>query len=99
MHQISLRAPDELVDRVRDSARAEGISVNSFIVHTLDAATTSEHLDDLGERMRERLRRAGLLEEPGVYDGPVPDPALVARAGRRAGRGKPLSDYVSEGRD
>ncbi len=98
MHQISLRAPDEIVSRVRDSARAEGMSVNAFIVHVLDAATSSEHLDDLGQRLRERLRRAGLLDEPALYEGPVPDPVAVAAAGRRAARGTPLSDYVSEGR-
>lgn len=50
------------------------------------------------EWLRERLALAGLLVPPAMPRR-RPDPAAVALARRRAGRGTPLSDLVAEGRE
>lgn len=97
MAQISWRAPDELVDRVRAAAAAEHRSVNEFLTRLAEAATNPDMAGDEWERTRERLRRAGLLVEPGPPRR-RPDPELLAEARREAGKGVPLSDIVSEGR-
>lgn len=98
MAQVSWRAPDELVDRVKAAAAAENRSVNEFLTRLAEAATDPDLAGDEWERTRERLRRAGLLAEPGPPRR-RPDPELVAEARREAGRsGVSLSDLVSEGR-
>lgn len=48
---------------------------------------------------RERLSEAGLLARIPSRSVTRPDPAVVERARKAAGKGKPLSEYVSEGRD
>lgn len=99
MAQVSWRAPDELVDRVRAAAAAQNRSVNEYLTRLAEAATNPDHAGDEWERMRERLRRAGLLVEPEPRTArPRQDPELLAEARREAGRGTPLSDLVSEGR-
>ena len=97
MSQVTWRASDELVERARSVAADAGRSLNDFITHVLTAAVDPDQAGTELERTRERLRRAGILVEPGP---PVrrPDPDAVAAARRRAGGGKPLSDWVSEGR-
>jgi uncharacterized protein (DUF1778 family) len=99
MRQITIRASDELIDRVKAAARSHGESMNEWVVFVLDAATDPAHVGDRAEQLRERLRRAGLLLEPVARTSPRPAPALVEAAGRRAARGKPVSDYVVEDRD
>jgi plasmid stability protein len=100
MPQLSLRTDEELARRLRDRARAEGTSVNAWIVRVLRAATEPEPAGSEAERVRERLRLAGILAEPAGDPPDDPrDPRQVARARRAAGRGRPLSDLVSEGRD
>ena len=97
---MTWRAPDELLDLVRAAAAAEGRSANEFITRLAEAATDPELAGDGRERTRERLRRAGLLFDPGPRPaGPPPDPELVAEAREAAGRsGVLLSDLISEGR-
>ena len=97
MTQVSWRAPDELVHRVRAAARQRGRSLNEFMTSVLDAATDPDLAGDEAERMRERLAAAGLLARPEPRAG-RPDPAEVAAARVRAGRGRRLSDFVSTGR-
>jgi hypothetical protein len=98
MAQITLRVPDELADRLRAAAAAENRSVNEFMTRLAEAATDPDMAGDEWERTRERLRRAGLLVEPGPPR-ERPDPELVAEARREAGKsGVLLSDLVSEGR-
>jgi len=98
MRQISWRAPDELVERVRHAATRSGSSVNAWISQVLDAATDPELSGSEADRVRDRLARAGLLAEPTSIRVTRPDPAEVADARRAAGRGTPLSELVIEGR-
>jgi hypothetical protein len=48
--------------------------------------------------LRERLERAGLLAHPKPVPYLHPDPAAVAAAAKRAGRGRTLSSIVIEER-
>ena len=98
MHQVSWRAADELVQRVRQVAAGRGESMNEFITRVLDAATDPDLAGGENDRLRERLRRAGLLWEP---EAPHvrPDRAAVSAAGRRAGSAGPhAADLVAEER-
>lgn len=61
MAQVTWRAPDELVTRVRRAADQRGTSVNEFVTRVLDAATDPELTDDEALRARERLAAAGPL--------------------------------------
>ncbi|MGQ0718430.1 MAG: transcriptional regulator [Pseudonocardiales bacterium] len=98
MTQLTWRAPDELVARVRRAADQRGSSVNEFVTRVLDAATDPELTDDESLRVRERLAAAGLLAPVGP---PRPRPAGddLAGARRRAGQGHPLADLVRDGRE
>lgn len=96
--QVTWRADDELVDRVRHAARAWGWSVNEYVTRVLDAATDPAHAADDTERLRERLSRAGLLAAPGAPRTRPPH-AAVQRARRAASDGTPLSDFVHRGRE
>jgi len=99
MTQVTWRASDELVERVRHAARAEQRSMNDYLTHVLDAVTNPDSAGSERERLRERLARAGLLEpEPEGPPRERPDRRAFEAARQAAGRGKPLSDFVSEGR-
>lgn len=98
MTQVTWRASEELAGRVKRAAAQQGRSVNEFLTRVLDAATNPDLADDERQRTRERLARAGLLLETRPVDHEPPDPEELARAGRAAGQGTPLSDFVSEGR-
>jgi hypothetical protein len=98
MAQITLRVPDVLADDLRRAAAERGQSLNAWAAVVLQVAVDPELSGDEAERTRERLRRAGLLAEPGQRRGSRPDDATVARARQAAGQGRPLSDYVVEGR-
>jgi hypothetical protein len=97
MVQVTVRADELLLERVRVAARHHGRSLNGYIVDVLSAATDPSLNDDASERIRERLRAAGLLVEVAPVRG-RPSSADVETARRRAGRGVPLSDLVSRGR-
>lgn len=98
MANVTLRVDDETWAAVKAAAEREGKSANAYVAGVLTAVTDPSSAEDEFERLRERLRRAGLLEEAPRSTKPRPDPAAVRAAGRRAGRGKPVSDYVIEGR-
>ncbi len=97
--QITWRADDVLVDRVRYAARSRELSVNEFMTRVLDVATdASRDPDGLGS-VRERLAAAGLLAGAGArLTEPAPPADEVATARRRAARGALASDVVSEDR-
>lgn len=97
MSQVTWRAPDALVERVRHAAARDGFSLNEYLTRLAIAATDPELAESDVERLRERLARAGLLASDGDAR-QRPDAATVARARRKAGRGTPLSDLVAEGR-
>lgn len=98
MAQLTWRAADELLARVRRAAEQRGSSINGFVTQVLDAATDPDLTDDESLRVRERLAAAGLLASVGP---PRPRPADddVAGARRRANQGHQLADLVREGRE
>ena len=98
MSQVTWRAPDELVERVRRAAERQGRSLNAYLTRLAEAAVNPELAGDELERLRERLTRAGLIAEPGPRRR-RPDREAVAGAGRRAGHGTPLSDLIVRERE
>lgn len=97
MAQVTWRAPDDLVDRVRQVATDQGRSVNEYLTQVLDAATNPDLAGSEAARVRERLARAGLLAEAGVPR-QRPDEEALARARAAAGTGTPLADLVGQER-
>ena len=98
MAQITIRADDDLVQRVKRSAAEVGRSMNDYVTSVLDAATDPNLAGTSAERLRERLHNAGLLTTPTRLSGRRPSAAAVVAAGSRAAAGRPVSDFVSDGR-
>lgn len=99
MARISLRIPDQLAEDVKADARRKNLSVNGYITYLLKTASDPEFGGTEAERMRERFRRAGLLQEWPPIDGDRPSREELEKARTEAGQGKSLSEYVIEGRD
>ncbi|MEM9608396.1 MAG: toxin-antitoxin system HicB family antitoxin [Actinomycetota bacterium] len=100
MGQITVRADDELVDRVKAAAADVGRSMNEWIVQVLDTATDPDLEGDETTRLREKLRQAGLLYEPPLRGERRPiDPDRLAAARQAMSGGVPLSKLVIEGRE
>lgn len=97
MSQVTWRAPDELVERVRQVAARQGRSLNDYLTRLAQAAVDPELAGDDMERLRERLARAGLSIAPGAKRR-RPDRSAVAKASRKAGEGTPLSELIKEER-
>ncbi|MGI8749452.1 MAG: toxin-antitoxin system HicB family antitoxin [Thermoleophilaceae bacterium] len=98
MKQISLRVPESLAAELAREAADRGTSVNSLATTVLRAAVDPDFSGDEAERLRARLRRAGLLANP---EGAAPDPPTseeLERARAAAGDGTQLSELVSAGR-
>jgi prevent-host-death family protein len=57
-------------------------------------AEVGERAEQAADQLRQRLADAGLLSAVTPLDSEPPDPAAVAAARARAGRGRPLSEYV-----
>ena len=99
MSQVTVRAAEELIKRVRRAAEMSGRSMNEYISVVLDAATDPDLAGSEAERVRERLRRADLLLPLKPLTGRSRPPQEAVRAaGKRAAHGKPLSEIVREGR-
>ena len=79
MTQLTLRVPDELVDRLKIAARERGESVNRWATAVLAAAVDPTFAGDDAQVLRERLARAGLLV-PTSGRGRRPSRPAVARA-------------------
>jgi Arc-like DNA binding domain len=94
---MTWRSDDELIERVRDAARANGRSMNDYVTAVLDAATNPDLAEGDAERLRARLQRAGLLASS-VERRKRPSAAEVSRARAAAGRGTPLSELVARDR-
>ncbi len=98
MHQVTLRLPDELADRLKAVAADHGRSVNAHAQAVLQAAVDPDMAGDEAARLRERLARAGLLMPPTRSAGPRPAEAALTAARAAAGRGRSLSELVGDGR-
>ena len=98
MTQVTWRTAHELLERVRRQARERGRSLKAWVIAVLSPATDPSLAADEGQRVRERLSAAGLLEptEPGPQR--RPDDRAFARARAAAGRGTAMSDLVVDGR-
>jgi hypothetical protein len=97
MSQITWRAPDELVEKVRRAAEQQGRSVNEYLTRLAEAAVNPDLADNELQRVRERLARAGLVATTGSPRR-RPEPQALAAARRRAGSGTPLSELVQRER-
>lgn len=99
MAQMTWRTTEDLLERVRMQAREHGRSLNDWVTLVLSAASDPQHAGDQAEQVRERLRRAGLLEPPdGRASRRPPDAARLAAARAAAGGGTPLSEVVARSR-
>lgn len=98
MASVTLRLDDDTWTAVKAAAAREGKSANAYIAGALTTLVDPESASDEFERVRERLRRAGLLEEPPPTTQQRPSRAAVRAAGKRAGRGTPLSEIVVQNR-
>lgn len=91
---MTWRSSEELLERVRRHAAAQGRSLNDWVTSVLDAATDPELAGTEAERVRERLARAGLLAPTGP-NCRSPNPERVRQARAAAGRGTALSGIVT----
>jgi hypothetical protein len=98
MVQVTWRADDRLVERVRRQAKRNGRSLNEHLTRVLDAATNPDLATDEAARLRERLAAAGVLANPAGQPRKRPDRHLIAEARAADGRGTPLSEIVSQDR-
>ncbi|MFA5775744.1 MAG: hypothetical protein WC864_10275 [Ilumatobacteraceae bacterium] len=98
MGQVSWRADDKLVARVKRVAGTHRMSMNEYLTHVLDVATDPSRASSAEQQLRERLMSAGLLVIPKPLGRSRPTRAEVKAAGERAIQGTPMSDLVSEGR-
>ncbi len=96
--QLTVRAPDDVVDAVHRAARQAGRSSNEWVTFVLRAATDPELAGNDALRIQERLRAVGILDEPGPAATRGAGPAGGGGCRQRAGRGRPLADFVAEGR-
>ena len=98
MRQLTLRVPETLAEQLKGAARDRDESVNGYAVKVLSAAVDPDLAGDEISGLRERLARAGLLLVPERVPTERPSARAVSRARRAAGRGRPLSDFVTEDR-
>jgi plasmid stability protein len=98
MRQLTLRVPEELAKRLKVAATDHQDSVNGYAVKVLSAAVDPDLAGEEITGLKERLAHAGLLLTPERLSAKPPSARALARARAAAGRGKPLSDFVTEGR-
>ncbi len=97
MGQITARAGNEIVQRVKEAAASQGRSMNDYVTAVLDAATNPDLAGDEASRVRERLARAGLLT-PSALRRQRPPARAVAAARIAAGRATSLAELVGQDR-
>jgi uncharacterized protein (DUF1778 family) len=98
MRQLTLRVPEQLADRLKAAASNHEDSVNGYAVKVLSAAVDPDLASDEITGLKERLAQAGLLLTPQRIPVERPSARALSRARAAAGRGRPLSDFVTEGR-
>jgi hypothetical protein len=99
MAQITIRADEPLADAVRKQAADDGKSMNEAMLMLMRVYVDPDLAGTDAERIRARLKRAGLLASPIPTQAVAPDPAKLARARAAAGAGTPLSAHVHADRD
>jgi hypothetical protein len=72
--------------------------VSEYAVKVLSAAVDPNLASDEITGLKERLAQAGLLLKPERLRTKRPSARALSRARTAAGRGRPLSDFVTEGR-
>jgi hypothetical protein len=98
MAQMTWRTTEELLERVRRQAEAHGRSLNEWVSTVLAAASDPSYAGDQAQQLRERLTRAGILDESAGTRARRPDAKRVAQARHAAGQGTALSDIISASR-
>lgn len=98
MRQLTLRVPQELAERLKVAASDHEDSVNGYAVKVLSAAVDPDLAGDEITGLKERLSQAGLLLTPKRLPTKRPSARALSRARAAAGVGRPLSDFISEGR-
>ena len=98
MGQITIRATDELIATLKRTAAEEDLSMNEFVVAALKVATDATQTGTLADKLRARMRAAGILADMAPNSGAAPDAQLVAAAALRAGQGTPLSEFIATAR-
>jgi hypothetical protein len=93
-----LRIPEELAERLKGAAHDREESVNGYAVKVLSAAVDPDFAGDEITGLKERLGRAGLLLRPERLPTQRPSARALSRARAAAARGRPLSDFVADGR-
>lgn len=95
---MTWRTSEELLERVRRQAQEHGRSLNEWVTAVMSAASDPSSAGDEAAQLRERLARAGALEDTPEPPVPRPPRARVAAARAAAGRGTALSDIVTANR-
>ncbi|MGH3025414.1 MAG: transcriptional regulator [Gaiellaceae bacterium] len=95
---MTLRVPEELAERLKEVAHDHESSVNGYAVKVLSAAIDPDLASDEITGLKERLARAGLLLTPKRLPTKRPSARALSSARAAAGRGRPLSEFVTEGR-
>ncbi|MGE3326303.1 MAG: transcriptional regulator [Acidimicrobiia bacterium] len=98
MGQVSWRADDEIITRVKRAARKSDRSLNEFMTLVLAAATDPDTAGTEAQAIRERLAAAGLLAVSSASPGRRPSRAALDAAGKRAATGTALDKLMARGR-
>ena len=93
MGQMTWRAPDELLERVRHAAGIQDRSLNDYVSAVLNAATDPALADSEFAGLRQRLAQADLLVRSCPHHR-RPSSTAVAAARRHAGQGTPLEQLA-----
>jgi len=97
MGQMTRRAPDDLLERVRHAAGVQGRSLNDYVSAVLNAAIGPALADSEFAGLRQRLAQADLLVRSRPHHR-RPTSTAVAAARRHAGQGTPLEQLVTDNR-
>jgi hypothetical protein len=94
MGQMSWRVTDEVLERVRRQAHAQGQSLNEWVTLVMQAASDPAYATTDAERIRERLAAAGILHVPTPVTRKAHSRKAVSKARAEAGEGRSLADIV-----
>lgn len=94
MRQMITRLDDDLHEALKRKAKAEGKSLNAFVVETLSGSVEPE---DPQAAFVEELRAKGWLSEHEAPEGPIPTLEEVWEMTK--GSGTAVSDALQEMRD